>query len=344
VSLTRTQKSTLIGGLRDAVLAFTSGTISPEALNRFVRLCHSIASGQLANRTNTAVLSRVHGLSSSDIAYDCISDLFQRDGGGRFVQIETYFSGLPFAEFEDAELLIHLRRLISSKVNLGIFRMLNEADPSLGKILRNLKLAIATLQQFEEVERFGEPYIRPSLCDTLEHLPEPTIEDLERALTESSSGSAFVPDLLAKFSIYLRTQEQFKRTVPLVSLALAIRTASIVREQLPSEGSSPVDLSLVFDAPTIVRLTMTDIRNRGRQLVVKRKITCELLDQYCKVIEEGLTRRLVHCDGEDFTFFEALRTLKPELTKLQYRAAHRARLEYLAGMANAIAAKWMKRA
>jgi len=325
------------------VNGFARGVILPSELTRFIRLCHSIALSQLANRRNAAVLSRIHGLNTSDLAFDCISDLFQRDEGGHYIQLETYFAGFSLNDTTDPELLVHLRRLISSRVNQGIFRLLNEADPSLGKILRNIKLAVSALHQFEEVERFGEPFIRPSLCDPLEHLPEPSQEEIGRALLEATTGSAFVPELLAKLSVYLRSRQDCRRTVPLVAVALAIRAAHTARGHVPSGTVQPEDMSLVYDSEAIVRMTMREVRNRAARFVARRKISSELLEQYCAVIEEGLTRRLVYANGQDFTLFRALQKINPTITRARYRLSHRSRLEYLAHLANEIAAGWVKR-
>lgn len=333
----------LLPGLREAVNGFARSNITPAAVNRFVRICHSLALSQLTTRRNASVLSRVHGLNASDLAFDCISDLFQRNDNGHFLQLETYFKGFPHADISDPELLVLLRRLVSSKVNQGIFRLLNEADPSLGKILRNIKLAVPALHQFEEVERFGEPFIRTSLCDPLEHLPEPSLEDIERALLDAAPGPAFIPDLLSRLSIYLRSQTDARRTVPLITVALAFRSLYATRTQIPSDVVDADQFPVALDGPTIVRLTMRELRIRVARFLNRGKIAPELLERYCAVIEEGLTRRIVHANGEDFTLFEALRRRDPSITRARYRMVHRSRLEYLARLANEIAAGMVRR-
>jgi hypothetical protein len=296
---------------------------------------------QLACRGNTEVLSRIHALNLSDLAYDCISDLFQRNEAGRYVQLETYFAGFSHEHFSDAETLVHLRRLIAARISHGIFRLLNEADPSLGKILRNIKLSISALNLFEEVTRFGEAFLRPSSCDPLEHLPEATQEEMERALLDCTTNSAFVPELMAALSAYLRSQNTCRRTVSLVSVALAIRSVHTARGKILLEPAQPADMSLAYDAVVIVRMTMRELRERANRYVQMNKISSALLEQYCAVIEDGLTRRLVHANGQDFTLFGSLQQLDPTITKSRYRASHRSRLEYLARLANEIAAECM---
>jgi len=333
----------LLEGLRKAVLGFTNGPVGPSEISHFVRLCHSLAESQLLSRRIAFILSKIHDLDSSDLAFDCIAELFQRDSAGRYLQLATYFSSFPLDQLSDQEILVHLRRLISSKVHQGIFRLLNEADPSLGKILRNIKLAIGSLQFFEEVERFGETFIVPSLCDSLELLPALTQEEIERAILESTSGAEFIPELLSRFAAYLRSQSERRRVVPLIGVALAVRGAYTARAALPSEATDPHDIALTYDADALVRMTMQDLRVRGGKLLSKGKVTAPLFEAYMKVIEEGLSRRFLELNGEDFTLFGALKSIRPALTKEQYRKAHRSRLEYLARIANQITANRMKR-
>ena len=330
--------SQLLSGLREAVEQFRAGNVDPRGLNRFVRLCHSLAESHLSGRRLSAVLSRVHGLNVSDLAFDCIGDLFRRDDTGRYPQLQTYFESCLVAKVSDQELLVYVRRLVASKVNQGMFRLLNEADPSLGKILRNIKLAIASLHNFDEVERFGEPYLIPSLCETLEHLPALEQEELERNLMGMTTGSENVPVLLSKLAVYLRTQSLRRRRVSLVMTALVFRSVLALRAELPAEATPPADPGASLDAATAIRLTMNDMRQETARYVQRRKAKADHLEAYCMVIEERLTRRILHDDGQDFTLFGGLKAIYPTLTKEQYRKLHRSRLEYLARMADQIIA------
>jgi hypothetical protein len=111
---------------------------------------------------------------------------------------------------------------------------------------------------------------------------------------------------------------------------------------MPAEVTDPEDLSHAEDATTVVRKTMKEVRRRAERLVEKKKIRGELLEQYCAVVEESLSRRLVHANGQDFTLFGSLRRIDPTISRARYRRIHRSRLEYLARMAKKIAAYWVK--
>jgi hypothetical protein len=169
-----------------------------------------------------------------------------------------------------------------------------------------------------------------------------TQEEIERAIIESTSGAEFIPELLSRFAAYLRSQNDRRRVVPLIGVALAVRGAYTARAALPPQAAEPQDMALAYDANALVRMTMQDLRVRGGRLLSKGKVSLPLFEAYMKVIEEGLTRRIVELNGEDFTLFGALKSIRPTLTRGQYRKAHRSRLEYLARIANQIAADRMK--
>lgn len=171
--------------MRDHLRAIISGTSARPQLNAVVAVCHALASASLATRRTSSTLVSLHGLNRSDLAYDCIAEISRQDAAGAFVQLNAYFDGLSLGSLSDEEILAHLRRLVVSKVNQGIFRLYNEADPPLGKILRNIKLAVNSLKHFTEIERFGELCLAPSLCDTLEYLPVPDPEEIQRSFLAS---------------------------------------------------------------------------------------------------------------------------------------------------------------
>jgi hypothetical protein len=329
-------------GLRGTVAALLQGNVTPADLNRFIRLCLAMAESHLANRRLAAVLSRFHALNLSDLAFDCIADLFARDTTGRFPQLIAYFQSCHSPRLSDEELVVFLRRLISSKVNQGVFRLLGEIDPSLSKILRNIKLAIAALRNFDEVDWFGEPCIIPSLCDPLESLPAPEQNDLERALIAVTHGNEHIPELLGKLAMYLRTQTTHRRRIGLVATALLFRSVFTARAELPEETTDQEDVAQSLDRAAAVRLAMDDLRNKALRYVERGKMDQRLYESYCRVIEEGLLKSIVDKNGEGFTLFESLQSVYPTLTKEQYRKVHRSRLEYLARMADQMVARHLK--
>ncbi len=143
--------------LPEKILAVMRDPPVREELNDLIALCHSIAIVHLRRRIPLATLQRrFHYTGFSDLAYDCIADLFRRDDHGSLVRLKAFFRGAVQRMASDRDLLAQMKRLVYSRVNQSIFTMYFEADPSLGKILRNIRLALQTMRHAGLTERGGE--------------------------------------------------------------------------------------------------------------------------------------------------------------------------------------------
>ncbi len=314
-------------------------------MNGFVLLCHSIAVVAVRRKISLATLQkRILQEQHSDLAYDCIADLFRMDEVGTMVQVKAYFEGLDCEDASDEVLLAHLRRLVLSKVNQGIFRTFNEVDPTFGKILRNVKLAVQALQSFTVVERFGETCIYPANCDPLAHLPMAQRSDLERALREAANGGENIPTLLARLSLYLREQKVQSRIVPLLSVALIFKA---VYENQPPVDAATTDVEEAMarkDVLAIVKQCCGKIKgDMQSSYVEKKKVSRRLYELYFEAIEQNLCERLAGTDDDNHSLYHALRSKQANLTRETYKKTHRARLEYLATLAYEETVKALKK-
>lgn len=269
--------------------------------------------------------------SPDDIAYDCIADLFAGDGKGNYLQLQAYFGGINFEAESDEALLIHLRRLTFSKVNHGIFRIYNEADPSLGKILRNIKGAVSTLDNFLETEIFGEMFLTPSGCDPLRHMPvmeQPVFED---QFTRVTGVVRHIPALLGQLSLFLREQEEYRRSIPLMTAALVFRNVFSRHDHSVIEAPAAETAMLLDDARSVISEACAVMhREMSVRYIEKKHVDPLVFRRYFDVIELNLIQTLVEKDGHDFSFFLSLQSWMPELTREEYMRTHRSILEYAA--------------
>ncbi len=317
---------------------------SPACVARFFDLCRRMAAVYLRRKVLAGKLyPDLCSISVDDLAADCVADLFAVDESGRFYELCTYFETVSIQESCEEELLIRLRRLIVAKANRGIFRSLNEADPSLGKILRNIKLALQALGSFTLMERFGEPCLVPAMSDTLEHLPAIDRPELECAFLQSSGANNDIPSLLARLARLLTEQSERSRIVPLMSVALIFRSyyfsgrGAEAQEELPREFTVSDSMAIMREACSVVK------EKAGRSYVAKGKVEVDLLDKYFMVIEESLKRTILENDGQDYSYYDRLRTLIPGLTKEEYFSRHRSKLEYLGNLAHKRAIKELRK-
>lgn len=323
--------SHLLKNLRSNLSAVLANEYSQAQLDELVALSHTLAVSSIyaklsAGKLNASLL----GLNHTDLAYDCIADLFRRDENGVLLQIKVYFQSYCFEDFSDEMLLAHLRRLVFARVAQGLFRLYNEVDPALGKILRNMKLALNTIRCFAEVERFGETYITPNICDPLRELPEINDEELEHRLRCECRGNERIPEILSKLSRHLREQTEFCREVRLLSVAYVIRSfLSQPHEAILEEPSAENNL-LVDDALATIHRVCERVRlDYFPNYVGKKKTTGQDYDSYFLVIAETLKEKLIGLNGEESSLYERLKSLSPHLTKEEYRRRHKNVLEYL---------------
>jgi len=339
-----TPPSRLPAHLRETLSALLAGTHSRRQLNDLVALCHALAAAFLESKRAGWALVQNHGYTFSDLSFDCIGDLFQQESEGEFVQLRAYFGGLSLDSASEQEVLVHLRRLVFSKVNHRVFRIYHELDPSLARVLRNVKLAVQTIQGFTEVERYGEIYLRPACTDALEHLPAFPPERLLDELSRDGGASKRIPDLLARVAFCLRSQDQCSRLITLIDLATIIRKVYAVEFPGGCEGQGVDDRMVRDDMQRIVRRSCASVCASMESRYVGRKgVPAEVFRRYRDVVEQSVLERLLGDGGDTISLFDRLRLLMPDLHESEYRKVHRSRVEYLGRLAYKRAVRELRR-
>lgn len=332
---TLTTGDTLAPDLRIWIEAAVGNTLTHPQLNGFVELCHSMAAVALRRKIAPAMLDAgVHGTSYRDLAYDCIAELFRQGDDGSLLQIRAYFQGIDCDGATDQELFTHLRRIVFTKVNHGVVRFYSEADPDLGKILRNIKLSVQSLRSFGVVERFGDAFLLPAFADSLEHLSPFTREDLEGALRKTARPDDHVPAMLAHLSRILTGQQERSRLVSLTTVALAIKSMYFTVETGAADQVAAEDPFTVPDIMALVQTACREVLGRmAGEYVESGKVERDMFRKYTEVIEKNVVRRFTGEESDGRSLYAGLQLLVPSLSEAEYRATHRARLEYLARLA-----------
>lgn len=320
--------------LKRTIFSVIGENPDPRTINKFIFLCRKIASVQIRRKLSSGRLhSEFFNSSPDDIALDCIAELFQTDDSGSFIQIKTFFDSLLLDEISEEDLLSHLRRLVFSRVNQSIFRIYNEMDPSLGKILRNVKLAVHTLGCFAELDRFGEQCITPSSCETLEELPQADRNDLENELRGSIDAAQHIPAIMSKLAMYLRKQGSHSRIVPIMTLAVILR--SIYAGEMADGCTPPADPFTDQESRSIIKNVCQNLMNEtGPKYLDNGKVEEITFKKYFEVIEGNLIAVIINQDGERASFFTGLKNVMPDLTEKEYKRDHKSRIEYLGRLAH----------
>ena len=96
-----------------------------------------------------------------DLALDCVAGLFMRNEKNEFVQFQRYFGqdSIPIEKIDEGDILVQLRRLVIKKTKQELSRIFKERDPEGAKIVRNIKVAIKSADDFEAFREMGREYI-----------------------------------------------------------------------------------------------------------------------------------------------------------------------------------------
>ncbi len=319
--------------LRDNLFSLLANTQTATQLNEVVALCHAIAAASLKHAVVDGSANQEYlGLRRTDIAYDCIADLFRKDEAGNFVQLQSYFKSLPTSGLSEQELLAHLRRIVQSKTQQGLFRIYQESDPTLGKILRNIKISIQVVRNFQETERFHEVQITPIQCDPLDECTTIDVDGLVREFGPMVRGSENIPEMLSKLAIFLRAQTTHRRSVPLISAALAFRALYARGLQSDHAAEPTVEAKLMRDdARRTVHSVCEEVKQGTRRKYLQtKKIEEGMFDAYFTAIEHHVFEFVMGVDGHDAALFQSLQKVMPGLTSREFQKRHRNTIEYLA--------------
>lgn len=324
---------TLTEGLRESLLRALAVPPPPRDLHQLVQVCHALALTTIRQNLSGRFASELHNVAPAQLAYDCIADLFIRQEDGRLPKIASYFDAFEPATLTDQQVLQHLRRLVGGAVHQGLFRIDGEIDPSLGKILRNVKLAVQSLGHFKVVDHFGEPCIAPAFCETLQHLGTCPLDELERGVLAHTVRARTVPDLLSALAVFLRSQSTYSRVVSTIDVARVFRSVfSRLVDVGANASQEPHDAWATLDLPATIAWACVTVRRKMQKAYVsKGRIAAGTLAMYHATIEQYLRAKL-NGEGDQTSLRAHFHTLHPELPISEFRT-HRARLEYMTRLA-----------
>jgi hypothetical protein len=324
---------------RQLLRSILSGAYTPLDVREFVQLCYTFAVPLIRKKIVDGRLNlNFIRLKESDIVYDCLADLFRRNAHGTFTELEAYFSRHAEEIQHSSEQaagdtqLALLRRLVFVHVNKNIIRLYSEVDPVLGKVLRNVKLAVEKTRLFRETERFGETVLIPEGVDILAARAPMPSDVAERSFTRVVLLHDNVMTMVAKLHEVLVGQHSYQRVLPLVSVALMFKKIYQLGWERGETATSDAEGRLhQQDMATLAQGICATIGERMRQsYVAKGKLTEEMFQKYLLTLQDILLGEFAERENGAVTYFEQLRRHLPNLTKGMYARNHRKTLEYLA--------------
>lgn len=322
----------LVHNVKPLLIRLLSAKYTEADLKTFIEYCYFMALPFVRRKIGMGKLNPgALGLKEGDIVYDCLADLFQRDREARILPLQYYFESLEHGldELEDADVVIALRRLLFGAINKNIIRLYAEADPSLGKILRNLKIAVDRSDLVDQLAIFGEPHLIPKALDPLAGFPLSSIEELRQDFWRYCHSSDNIPGMLKSlYRMFLNTETR-RRAVPLIGFAHLIREmySREWAEERPLTPDETIDVdrveAIIGEACLALQNEMYD------QYVTSGKRSEKEYSGYLRAVRDILIRSLKDDHG---SFHQQLSEYLPATT-VEYLDRHRDVLEYLVKVA-----------
>jgi len=293
---------------------------------------HTIALAYLRMKVVSGHLYSHRGEHLEDLAWDFIAELFERDGNNSFVILKGIFSDTDFEKIDVEEIEKQFRRIIVTKVDDNIFRSNGEKDPSLKKIIRNLKNAIRS-SSFKNNIEIRDGYIA-FLPDTdNQHQPPLSPTDiLEIELCRRVRETMQMPEVLIEVVNILKEFQLHQNKISIVAVAICIRKAFVYvnnRGETDSFGRSPGERLHLLSFEKRIERSAEQIQDTlGEKYIRKQVLTHQELDLFMRAVKDILRLEFMEKHAEA-NFFDCLKKEIPELQYAEYREQYRPVLEYL---------------
>jgi hypothetical protein len=316
------------------ITGLVSGTANEPEINAAVRIAFTFASQRLRQLLRS---KRLHlqsfSISTDGLAFDCIAELFQRDGENRFIELIDYFSGdRDIQSLDDAETTQQFRILIFSKVNQGLFRLYKENDPVLAKLLRNVKLAVKADESMRRFDMLGQIFVHTCLEEERnDHLPEFPLEEMERELTSRIDARRGIPSNISALFDILNDQDRYRRFYSIIDIAVVLKRAMARLEVVENQTLNAEHALLQSEINQEISKSLALIRARLHgKYVLTNKLSEEIFNKYWSALEVMTYNIFVRNDGSDVSHPELLKEHFPGLDTKTYRVVHRTHFEYMA--------------
>jgi hypothetical protein len=316
-------------GLKETVSNCLGDNVSRKDLKKLINKSHSMALAYLRMKASSNKLYMIRGERLEDLAWDFIAELFEKDNSGCLVKLQEYFGNFNISELSNSDLSVELRKLVFTKVEDNIFRAVGEKDPSLRKIIRNLKLAVRDSDCRNHV-CYKDGYIIVG-DDEKENLPIMPSEFMQIKLSSRLEEKMQIPDIMIEVIDILDYQEQYQKRISLVGLASIIRLTYVHFNEPDSQKKQlNADETIIHaEFQKFLELSSEMVRtNTGYSYIRKGKITHNELDIYMNAAKDIVHDSFTEGKTES-SQFEYLKNYIHDLDYDDFRENKRQILEYL---------------
>ena len=305
-----------------------SGYISDQEVQCLVYEAHKISLAYLRIRVkrNDYILELMGG-SYDDLAWDCVSELFERDENGRFSNIRECLHEYGAGQC-DQKNISAFRRMVFTKTNDTIFTLLGRYDSSLSKIIRNIKLAV-TDHSSVHIKNFGnDNHVIFNGTDVACGSMSPDL--LLSQLLPNVPNKPNIRDLLqSTLDLFSRT-DNLGNSISVVQLAYIYRKLFVkLHGSEPAIDDKPHREIIEQERSKLLDIAVSAKSENLRSTYVKcGKLTDTEFTGLITVAKKILMNKYVAL-STDFGYYEFYTQQFKTVSKKSYRKGHRSTLEYI---------------
>ena len=317
-------------GIRKVVCDCTCGAHNTQDLKKLAEFCHSLGLAYLRIKASTNRLYMFHGEKLEDLTWDFIADLFETENNGRLKVFCDYFEDKSPGEMNCTDIESELRKLVFTKVEDNIFKAIGENDPSLKKIIRNVKLAVRS-NGYEHTVccNNGHLVIKNQPGNNLPVMPS---DIMQIHLSSRVREKMQIPEIVAEVIDILLHQDQYMKKFSLIGLSLIIREIFVhFNKDMFTNESEPASVANLMNSEfkEMLNKSVRSVKMKiGYRYVQSEKINLILLNAYMEAAN-NIVKEQFGSNDEGRTQFDYLKEEMPELNYMQFREKHRQILEYL---------------
>jgi hypothetical protein len=322
-----------------------NSSIAEVELTEFVHICRSIVQPYLLYiRSSISTLCTQQGLTITDLAYDCIADMFLRDNQNKFVKIENFANSLNenIDRISDINLFLAFKSFVTCIADAQLARLYSQADPTGSKIYRNLRDVVRTSAFFNLRKDLRGFILEPKNHEPQNHLSHFPMEELEKELSNRVGFQFSIKKFLTDLNDILMEQTQYRCSIPLYDLVQVLKKLHYDNFDPPSE-TQPLSIEGLqqFEIEQICRQVETVLKEKIiLTYFTKGKIDRRQAEAICSAFHDMI------CDWrlneEKFALFSYLKRYL-DIDEATFEETLRSKMEYLLKIArNEFAARLMR--
>ena len=212
--------------LKRDLLQLLDGSLGESDITKFVHFCRALCQAHLVHvRSSVFLLASQHGLTITDLAYDCIAETFARNEHGCFHHLEDFVGSLrdEIQKLSETEVLFAFRAFLTRVVDAQLARLYAQSDSEGAKIHRCIRVAAGRSDKFALVKDLRGCVLQLKDGDAFSHLPGFPLDELEQMFLADARTRHSIPQLLSYLYDALVNQSSYRRSIPVTDVVRLVK-------------------------------------------------------------------------------------------------------------------------